>query len=193
MSGQEGERMGSYLLGIDAGATKTAFALYDLSADRTWLHLAGCGNHEGLEGGYEEFSQMMEKEIRTLLAYAGAGIAKSNPMTTAVQACKIGFAGFIVPFVFCYNSALNLNGTLGQILMVCGTALVGCFGMSCGMQGWYFSGQRKISWLMRIIIIGAGLCMMIPSDLLSIVGLVILVLAAIFEKSRNAKKVSAAV
>ncbi|MBQ4424979.1 MAG: TRAP transporter fused permease subunit [Lachnospiraceae bacterium] len=128
-----------------------------------------------------------------LAAYAGAGIAKSNPMTTAVQACKIGFAGFIVPFVFCYNSALNLNGTLGQILMVCGTALVGCFGMSCGMQGWYFSGQRKISWLMRIIIIGAGLCMMIPSDLLSIVGLVILVLAAIFEKSRNAKKVSAAV
>ncbi len=76
MRGQEGERMGSYLLGIDAGATKTAFALYDLSADRTWLHLAGCGNHEGLEGGYEEFSQMMEKEIRTLLAHAGAGMGQ---------------------------------------------------------------------------------------------------------------------
>mgnify|MGYP002310569155 CR=1 FL=1 len=28
-----------------------------------------------------------------LAAYAGAGIAKTNPMTTAVEACKLGFAG----------------------------------------------------------------------------------------------------
>nr|MBQ6241131.1 TRAP transporter fused permease subunit [Lachnospiraceae bacterium] len=120
-----------------------------------------------------------------LAAYAGAGIAKSNPMTTAVQACKIGFAGFIVPFVFCYNSALNLNGSLGEILMVCGTALVGCFGMSCGMQGWYFSKQRKIHWIFRIIIIAAGLCMMIPNDLLSIIGLAVLAGVAVYEILMN--------
>ena len=60
-----------------------------------------------------------------LAAYAGAGIAKCDPMKTAVNACKIGFAGFIVPFVFCYNSAMNLNGSLGEILLVVFTALVG--------------------------------------------------------------------
>ncbi len=127
-----------------------------------------------------------------LAAYAGAGIAKSNPMTTAVQACKIGFAGFIVPFVFCYNSAMNLNGSLGQILMVCGTALIGCFGMSCGMQGWFFSKQRKINWLFRIIIIGAGLCMMIPNDLLSIIGLAVLAAIAVYEILLNKKSSAAA-
>ncbi len=122
-----------------------------------------------------------------LAAYAGAGIAKCNPMTTAVQACKIGFAGFIVPFVFCYNISLNMYGSLGEILMVAGTALVGCIGMSCGMQGWFFSGQRKISMVIRLVIIGAGLCMMIPNDILSIVGLVILVGIAVLERSRTAK------
>ena len=40
-----------------------------------------------------------------LAAYAGAGIAKCSPMTTAVEACKLGFAGFMVPFAFCYNPA----------------------------------------------------------------------------------------
>ncbi|MBQ6292854.1 MAG: TRAP transporter fused permease subunit [Lachnospiraceae bacterium] len=110
-----------------------------------------------------------------LAAYAGAGIAKCNPMKTAVNACKIGFAGFIVPFVFCYNSAMNLNGSLGEILLVVFTALIGCVGMSCGMQQWYFSGQNKVSWLESIIVIAAGLCMMIPNNLTSIIGLAVLI------------------
>jgi TRAP-type uncharacterized transport system fused permease subunit len=122
-----------------------------------------------------------------LAAYAGAGIAKCSPMKTAVNACKIGFAGFIVPFVFCYDSARMLQGSFGQIVLVCVTALLGCIGMSCGMQGWFFSGQRKISMVIRLVIIGAGLCMMIPNDILSIVGLVILVGIAVLERSRTAK------
>ncbi|MBR7150490.1 MAG: TRAP transporter permease, partial [Oscillospiraceae bacterium] len=122
-----------------------------------------------------------------LAAYAGAGIAKCDPMITAIQACKIGFAGFIVPFVFCYDSAMMLNGDLVSVLKVVSTALVGCVGMSCGMQGWYFSKQRKISMPTRLIVIAGGLCMMIASDLTSIVGLVVLVAVALFEKKKSAK------
>ena len=122
-----------------------------------------------------------------LAAYAGAGIAKCDPMITAIQACKIGFAGFIVPFVFCYDSAMMLDGSLIDIIKVCGTALIGCVGMSCGMQGWYFSGRRKISMLVRLAITAGGLCMMIASDLTSIVGLVVLVAVALFEKKKSAK------
>ena len=127
-----------------------------------------------------------------LAAYAGAGIAKCDPMKTAVNACKIGFAGFIVPFVFCYDSAMMMNGNLLQILLVAGTALIGCIGMSCGMQGWYFSGNNKLNMVLRVIITAAGLCMMIPNNLLSIVGLAILVLLAVFERGKNGKTVKAA-
>ena len=126
-----------------------------------------------------------------LAAYAGAGIAKCNPMPTAVHACKIGFAGFVVPFVFCYNSAMMMHGSLGDILMVTGTALVGCVAMSFAIQGWYFSGQKKVNWLIRLLVLAAGFCMMIPNDILSIVGLGVLVAMFFLTKMQN-KKVQAA-
>ena len=43
-----------------------------------------------------------------IAAYAAAPIAQSNPMTTALQALKLSFVGFIVPFVFIYNPSLSL-------------------------------------------------------------------------------------
>ena len=51
----------------------------------------------------------------------------------------------------------------------------------------YFSKQRKISMPTRLIVIAGGLCMMIASDLTSIVGLVVLVAVALFEKKKSAK------
>ena len=128
-----------------------------------------------------------------LAAYAGAGIAKCDPMKTAVNACKIGFAGFIVPFVFCYDPAMMLQGSLIGILKVCITALIGCIGMSCGMQGWYFSGvQHKVPLWLRAILIGGGLLMMTPSDLMSIVGLVLLIGAYFLVKGGKAGRTPAA-
>lgn len=123
-----------------------------------------------------------------LAAYAGAGIAKCDPMATAIQACKIGFAGFIVPFVFCYNSAMMLQGSLVDILIVVLTAIAGCIGMSCGMQGWYFSGHSVLPMWNRLVVIAAGFCMMIPSTILSFVGLAILVAMFLFNKATFAKK-----
>ncbi len=127
-----------------------------------------------------------------LAAYAGAGIAKCDPMTTAIHACKIGFAGFIVPFVFCYDSAMMLDGSLPSILKVCFTALVGCIGMSCGMQGWYFSGSERINMVLRALIIAGGLMMMIPNDMTSIIGLVILIGLAVIRIIGNKGKKPAA-
>lgn len=43
---------------------------------------------------------------------------KTNPMTTAVEACKLGFAGFMVPFAFCYNPAMMMQGSVGEIISV---------------------------------------------------------------------------
>ena len=60
-----------YLLGIDAGATNTRCALYDMQTNRTWLLMGGCGNHECLDGGYDEFAALMGDLIRQLCACAG--------------------------------------------------------------------------------------------------------------------------
>ena len=112
-----------------------------------------------------------------LAAYAGAGIAKCSPMTTAVEACKLGFAGFMVPFAFCYNPAMMMHGNVAEILSVFISAFIGVSIMSAGFQGWLL---WKLHLLERIIFICAGLLMFIPGTLTDITGLAIaIVLIAI--------------
>ena len=112
-----------------------------------------------------------------LAAYAGAGIAKCSPMTTAVEACKLGFAGFMVPFAFCYNPAMMMQGSVGEIISVAISAIIGVAIMSAGFQGWLL---WKLHLLERIIFICAGLLMFIPGTLTDITGLAIaIVLIAI--------------
>ncbi|MBQ7536492.1 MAG: TRAP transporter fused permease subunit, partial [Stomatobaculum sp.] len=96
-----------------------------------------------------------------LAAYAGAGIAKCSPMATAVEACKLGFAGFIVPFAFCYSPAMMMNGTPIEVITVFLSAFIGVSVISSGFQGWLF---WKLNIIERIIFIAAGLLMFIPGS-----------------------------
>jgi TRAP transporter 4TM/12TM fusion protein len=105
-----------------------------------------------------------------LAAYAGAGIAKCSPMTTAVEACKLGFAGFIVPFAFCYSPAMMMQGTVPEILSVFLTAFIGTAVISGGFQGWLF---WRLNILERVILIAAGMLMFIPGTVTDIAGLAI--------------------
>lgn len=108
-----------------------------------------------------------------LAAYAGAGLAKCNPMTTAVEACKLGFAGFVAPFAFCYNQALMLKGTMPEILQVCGSALIGTVIISMGFQGWLL---WKLKAYERVLFVAGGMLMFVPGTMTDIVGLAIALL-----------------
>ena len=107
-----------------------------------------------------------------LAAYAGAGIAKCSPMTTAIEACKLGFAGFIVPFAFCYNPAMMLQGTLLEIIPVVISAFIGVTVMSAGFQGWL---KWKLNVLERLVFIAGGLMMFVPGTLTDIAGIAVIV------------------
>ena len=105
-----------------------------------------------------------------LAAYAGAGIAKCSPMTTAVEACKLGFAGFIVPFAFCYSPAMMMQGSVPEILSVFLTAFIGTAVISGGFQGWLF---WRLNIVERVILIASGLLLFIPGSVTDIAGLAI--------------------
>ncbi|MDY3280818.1 TRAP transporter permease [Dysosmobacter sp.] len=107
-----------------------------------------------------------------LAAYAGAGLAKCNPMNTAVEACKLGFAGFIAPFAFCYSPALMLKGEPLEIVSVCISALIGTIIISMGFQGWLL---WKLNPLERLLFVGGGMLMFIPGTLTDIIGIAIAV------------------
>ena len=119
-----------------------------------------------------------------LAAYAGAGIAKCNPMTTAIEACKIGFAGFIVPFIFAYNPAMLLQGDIIDIIGVTFTALFGVVAMSMGFQGWLIV---KLGIIPRLILIASGMGMVVPGTITDITGMGGILLVALYAMSKKKK------
>ena len=66
-----------------------------------------------------------------LAAYAGSGIAGSNPMKTGVTAAKLAIAAFVVPYIFVLApQLLMINATVPMILMAMVTAIIGMWGLS---------------------------------------------------------------
>ncbi len=125
-----------------------------------------------------------------LAAYAGSAIAKSNPMKTGITATKLAIAAFIVPYIFAYNpEMLFMNGaTVIDVVIIGITALLGLFAVATALNGHLYC---KVSAVFRIVLLGAGLCMMIPGLLTDAIGLALLVLVVVYQYT-HAKKVNAA-
>ena len=121
-----------------------------------------------------------------LAAYAGAAIAKSNPMKTGVTATKLAIAAFIVPYIFAYNPVMLFENVDGwwHVAQISITAVMGLFGIAAALNGYLY---RHIHWTLRLVLVAGGLCMMIPGTLTDAVGLA-LVLAVIFYQRVSARK-----
>lgn len=121
-----------------------------------------------------------------LAAYAGAAIAKSNPMKTGVTATKLAIAAFIVPYIFAYNPVMLFENVDGwwHVAQISVTAVMGLFGVAAALNGYLY---RHIHWTLRLVLVAGGLCMMIPGTLTDVVGLA-LVLAVIFYQRVSARK-----
>jgi len=106
-----------------------------------------------------------------LAAYAGAAIAQANPMKTALTATKLAIAAFIVPYVFAMNPALLLIDTsIGEVILICITSVVGIFGVSSALEGYLF---RPIPWYLRIASAVGGLCLIYPGLVTDTLGLLL--------------------
>ena len=107
-----------------------------------------------------------------LAAYAGAAIAKANPMKTGFNATKLAIAAFVVPYIFAYSPAMlfeNVSGPFAVVQIVI-SALLGLFGIAAALNGYLY---KKIPVLFRVALIAGGLGMMIPGTLSDVAGLVV--------------------
>jgi TRAP transporter 4TM/12TM fusion protein len=124
-----------------------------------------------------------------LAAFAGAAIAKANPMKTGINATKLGIAAFLVPYIFVYSpSLLLIDYTLGGLLWMSLTAIIGMTGLAAAVEGWYFTGM---SWWERIMSGLAGLLLIDPGLTTDIIGFAILVLITLYQyKKYRANRVA---
>jgi TRAP-type uncharacterized transport system fused permease subunit len=103
-----------------------------------------------------------------LAAYAGAAIAGANVMRTGLNACKLGFITFLVPYMFAYNSALLAIGPLPFVIWSFVTAILGTVAVATGLAGYLFTFIPN--WR-RPIYLGAGVLCLIPEMTTDIIGL----------------------
>ncbi|NIR13150.1 MAG: TRAP transporter large permease subunit, partial [Gammaproteobacteria bacterium] len=57
-------------------------------------------------------------------AYAGAALAKADPMKTGWTAWTFALAGFLLPYMFVYNNSLLLMGSVTNILFSVLTSMI---------------------------------------------------------------------
>ena len=71
-----------------------------------------------------------------LAAYAGAGIAKANPWKTGLTAFQLGLAGYIIPFIFVFNTGLILRGSFLDIALTILMTLAAVISLAAAIQNW---------------------------------------------------------
>lgn len=109
-----------------------------------------------------------------LAAYAGSGIAKSDPMKTGFVSTKLAIGAFLVPYIFVYNPAMLLIDTTPLLLIQnLITASCGMYGVGASMIGFCLA---PMNWVERAVFFGAGLLLIDPGALTDLAGLSILAL-----------------
>ncbi|MCD8162674.1 MAG: TRAP transporter permease [Synergistaceae bacterium] len=124
-----------------------------------------------------------------LAAYAGSGIAGSDPMKTGVTAFKLALAGFLVPYVYVYNPMLLFIDVVPIVMVqaIC-TALIGVFLLAMFSIGFF---KAHLAWYMRILAFGGAIGLLIPGTTSDLAGLAVLAVIYIVQTAkakRNAAK-----
>jgi len=94
-----------------------------------------------------------------LAAYAGAGIARSDPWKTGLAAFQLGIAGFIIPFMFVYAPELLFVGSFWKILPALFTATFGVYCLAAAVQRCLLV---KTTWYEALLLLVTSLLLIKP-------------------------------
>lgn len=120
-----------------------------------------------------------------LASFAAAGLSGGDPMKTGLQSVKLSLAGFIVPYMFIYNTALLLlDTTFSVALRVTITAIIGVSMIGMATEGYLFA---TLNWILRIIIFVGALLLITANPIQDAVGLAILVAVIFIQRAVKAK------
>ncbi|MBR3664677.1 MAG: TRAP transporter permease [Desulfovibrio sp.] len=124
-----------------------------------------------------------------LAAYAAAGIAKAEPNATGFMAVKLAAAGFLIPYVFCYDPALLMIGASNlQIAVIVATAVVGIAALSFAAVGFW---KRRLNIFERLLLLGATIFLIVPGLSTDAIGIGIVAVVYLLQKFTGHKQESA--
>ncbi len=125
-----------------------------------------------------------------LASFAAAGLSGGDPMKTGIQSVKLSLAGFIVPYMFVYNSALLLIDVTPMVaIRVALTAIMGVLLIGMATEGYLF---KNMVWPIRIAAFAGALLLItanVVQDALGLTLAALVVLIQYYLKRRDAHHV----
>ena len=120
-----------------------------------------------------------------LSSYAGAGLAQADPARVGNTAFKFGLVAYVVPYMIVYSPSLLMQGDVGSILFNVATACLGIHAFTSGLQKYF---RSECFWWERIVLVGAGFCLMFAGIVTDISGAVLIIGIWLIQKSRIKKQ-----
>lgn len=103
-----------------------------------------------------------------LASFTAAGIAGANSWKTGWTAFLYAFVAFLIPFVFVYQPAILLMGSVQEIVLVCITLGIGTYFLASAIAGYLFIPLESI--LYRGILLVIAIAVIAPEMTTSIIG-----------------------
>jgi TRAP transporter 4TM/12TM fusion protein len=94
-----------------------------------------------------------------LAAFAAANIARTDAWETGIEAMKIGWTVFLIPFLFAASPALLMFGSVWDVALALGTTLGGIW-LGCAAQVGFL--LRPLSAAERALALGAAAALLLP-------------------------------
>lgn len=113
-----------------------------------------------------------------LAVFAAIGISGGDMWKTGLQSIKLAAAGFVIPFIFlyntellCFDTATGMFAMTPMVLICAATAMVGCAFMALSLFGWC---GRDLKMPERGILLVCAVCLMLKEPMiLNVAGLII--------------------
>ncbi|MEM8538775.1 MAG: TRAP transporter large permease subunit, partial [Pseudomonadota bacterium] len=96
-----------------------------------------------------------------IAAFVAANMAKAPPMATGVEAVRIAWPAYLIPFFFAISPALLFDGTWGAIAISTLKALVGVYIVTSAIVGFF---RKDLDGVERIVLAAAGIAVLCPWD-----------------------------
>ena len=116
-------------------------------------------------------------------AYAGAAIAKSEPMKTGWTAWIFALAGFLLPYMFVYNNSLLLMGSGLNITFSIVTGIIGVVCLGAAIIGFLL---KRALVHERVLLFAAAFLLIKPGIITDIIGLICVILTIVLQTRKKA-------
>ncbi|MGI6225730.1 MAG: TRAP transporter permease [Peptococcales bacterium] len=124
-----------------------------------------------------------------LAAFAGSGIAQSDPLKTGLEAFKLGFAAYLVPYIFALSPILILVRPEGSTVLTFSlsvgiaiiTAIIGMVCIGASTTNYFITNDK---WYERIFLFIAGITLIKPGIYTDLFGITVLAIVWFLQTRR---------